>query len=598
MPAYMPPPVDLKPGSVVWAYVRDSGGDSQDQSVPQQVQEIESYCSQYYLVLERIFKDVARSGTSVNKRDGFNDLIDTISTTNKRPDGLILWNFARFARELDDCSYYKAVIRKKNIRIHSMTDPIPDGQFGRVMEVILDIANEDKSRQTSRDAKRGLSARVKQGFTPGGGTPPRGYRMEKVECGVNRANVKRVGTQWVEDPDTWDLVQLAWKMRANGASYAEIQEATRENLYRSKSCWPSFFANKSYLGIGKCGELEVPDHHPAAIDPATWDKVQELQAAHPGRGKVSRVHHPRRVAYPALLSGNVVCIHCGAAMVFSHTNLSGNRSYSWPYYICGKKNRYGTKSCPGRAVNARKVDALILDTVLNRVLTINFFQDVLTQTQAELTDESSYKRDLKQLEKGIIKTENAISNLLDLAEKGIESAYTRLQARQAELAVLRTEHQALLSKKAASLIKIPPETLEMVLELWKGKIDAARNELDVRELRAIIFGNFINKIELGYDTARIHYAFPLGELASGAAGAAAAGSIVINIQPDKISGRRRTTGSPNLERDQQIYELHKAGMKVREVAEKFGLSEARVWAICWKMRKKENKPSESPQNTF
>ena len=35
MPDYIAPPTTLPPGSVVWGYLRDSGGDAQEQSVPQ-----------------------------------------------------------------------------------------------------------------------------------------------------------------------------------------------------------------------------------------------------------------------------------------------------------------------------------------------------------------------------------------------------------------------------------------------------------------------------------------------------------------------------------------------------------------------------------
>jgi hypothetical protein len=37
---YIAPPSSLGPGSIVWAYLRDSGGDAQEQSVPQQRAEI------------------------------------------------------------------------------------------------------------------------------------------------------------------------------------------------------------------------------------------------------------------------------------------------------------------------------------------------------------------------------------------------------------------------------------------------------------------------------------------------------------------------------------------------------------------------------
>ena len=136
---------------MVWAYLRDSGGDGQEQSVPQQKAEIEAYCRRHNLVLVHIFADVAKSGGSIVGRDAFNDLIDMVKDPDMRPRGLLLWNFARFARDLDDSSFYKALIRKQGVVIHSLTDPIPEGEWGRVVEALIDITNQEKRRQTSRD---------------------------------------------------------------------------------------------------------------------------------------------------------------------------------------------------------------------------------------------------------------------------------------------------------------------------------------------------------------------------------------------------------------------------------------------------------------
>ena len=230
-----------------------------------------------------------------------------------------MWNFARFARDLDDSSYYKALIRKQGVAIHSLTDPIPDGEYGRVVEVIIDITNEEKRRQTSRDVKRALAALVRQGYASGG-FPTAGYMAEEVIIGTKRDGSPRKVSRWVAGSRPVGPGQAGLELRAQGKSYGEIQEATHGLLYKSKSCWPSFFANKTYLGIGKCGDLEIPDHHPAAVDQATWDAVQKIQAAHPKHGQVSRSAHPRRVSSPSLLSGEAVCIHCGSAMVYTHSN--------------------------------------------------------------------------------------------------------------------------------------------------------------------------------------------------------------------------------------------------------------------------------------
>ena len=175
--------------------------------------------------------------------------------------------------------------------VHSLTDPIPDGHYGRLIEGLIDFTNEEKRRQTSRDVKRSLAALVKQGYSAGG-FPPRGYKTEKHIIGRKRDNTPRTVSKWIPDPELWDFVKLAWKMRAEGSSYSEITKATKGKLYKTKNSWPTFFDNKTYLGIGKCGELEVPDHHEAVVSQEIWDAVQAQKEASPWYGKTGHPNHP------------------------------------------------------------------------------------------------------------------------------------------------------------------------------------------------------------------------------------------------------------------------------------------------------------------
>lgn len=141
MPEYNPPPVDLPPGSLVFAYLRDSGGPSQEQSVVQQEREIVAYCQTHGLTLTHIFSDIARSGGKTDGRVQFMAMIDATQNPATRPQGLIVWNFARFSRDVDDSDYYKSLLRKRGVIIHSLTDMIPDGPYARLVEKIIDISN-------------------------------------------------------------------------------------------------------------------------------------------------------------------------------------------------------------------------------------------------------------------------------------------------------------------------------------------------------------------------------------------------------------------------------------------------------------------------
>jgi DNA invertase Pin-like site-specific DNA recombinase len=505
MSDYVSPPPELIPGSTVWVYLRDSGGSAQELSVQQQRDEAERFAAQYGLIIRHIFADVARTGTTTVGRDAFNDMIDMVEDIDLRPDGLLLWNFARFARELDDASYFKGFIRRNQIVIHSMTDHVAPGEFGRVHEALIDYTNQNKSDQTSRDVKRALRALVRQGFSCGG-LPPRGYKAEPVVIGTRRDNSPRKVSRWLPDPDLWEAGKLAWKMRAQGRSYQEIQEATSGRLYKSKGSWVSFFQNKTYLGIGKCGEDEFSDHHPVMVDRETWDKVQEFQQAHPRRGKSGGNHHPRRQVSVAMLTGLVVCIHCGSAMVSKRYTHSG----TWRCYICNKKYLQGYAACEGRQVNARHAEVVVLDTLLNRILTPTYFNQLLVRVQTRLENDPDFDNRIALVRKSLTDTERAIQNLLDMVENyGAQSAVDRLRQREVEKATLAGQLQSLESQLHARHLQLSPEALEEVFHAWREQMTDTLGRQDIQAAR-IMIERFIIKIELGYDEVRIRYRYLLG----------------------------------------------------------------------------------------
>src|SRR5258706_15930048 len=231
--SHIPPPNKLLSGNKVWAYLRDSGGESQEQSTAQQRKEIEAYCQEYGLILVSVFEDMARSGGSLTGRVEFLEMVDQ-SFQPYHPDGLLVWNYARFARDMDDSAFYRALLRKNGLVVHSLTDPIPMGDFSRVIESLIDYANEEKRRQNSRDVKRALAERVRAGFSSGG-FPPRGYLAKQEILGTKRNNQPRIGSRWVVDPDLGPLASLAFRLRLEGKSLREITKATQESLYQNNN---------------------------------------------------------------------------------------------------------------------------------------------------------------------------------------------------------------------------------------------------------------------------------------------------------------------------------------------------------------------------
>lgn len=499
---YMLPPSTLAPGSIAWAYLRDSGGPNQDQSVPQQEQEIRAYCKRHGLALVMIFADVGKSGGSVEKRDQFLAMIDLSADASLCPDVILVWNLARFSRDVDDSDYYKSMLRKRGIIIHSLTDAIPEGLYAGVIEKLVDTANQEYRRQNSLAVKRAIRDLVKQGYMTG--TPPRGYIAIHEIIGTRRDGTPRHVSRWEPDPKLWDLVKLAWQMRADGRSYNEIMRATDGKVYKSANCWITFFNNRSYLGIGKWGDLEIENHHEAAVDQATWDAVQAIRNDNPRTG----LRHPMRIAYPSLLSGLAYCSQCGAAIVY---HKAAHRS--WPFYICGKHDRAkGLKTCDARRIGAKKIDALVLDVVLNRVLTPAYFADLLAEIKKQFTDTQAIDAQITDKRSELKYIDRALQNLLDLAEAfGPETVIDRLKQKEFERVQLTAKIKQLEAQHMQLTIEITPEALALVLNNWRDQITNANDANDTATVRSLL-SYFVERIEMSYDKVIIKYTYPMQSL--------------------------------------------------------------------------------------
>lgn len=505
---YSPPPPSLPAGARVWVYLRDSGGPNQQESVAQQEAEITAYCGRYALRVTRVFRDVAKSGGSTVKRDEFMQMVDQSEDDYLRPDGLLIWNFARFSRDYNDFVFYKSTLQRRGITVHSLTDPIPVDDFaGRVMETIISLANEEKRRQTKRDATRGLKVLTEKGFAPG--IPPRGYKAVPVCIGENRNGVPHYVSRWEPDPALADYVRLAWQLRAEGKSYAEITRATAGRLYTVSNSWVSFFKNKSYLGV--YGRREIADHHEPLITWEVWQAVQRLHESHPLYGGHG-LNNPRRMGNPSLLTGLLFC-ECGASM----THSKGYNKNPWRHYVCGKKQRQGNRSCNSRRVGADKADAEISDVLLNRILTSDYFAQALDLARRNMQSSADVERQITAERRRLEDADIAINRLLRTIEKtDSPAALERLQQREAERTQARAELERLHRQLSAVEIEITPEAGEVILAAWRDKFQRSQEAGDTRESRAFL-SLFIQRIEVSYNVvkkmteAKIFYTHPVSE---------------------------------------------------------------------------------------
>jgi len=439
---HIAPHSNLPPGSVVDAYVRDSGGPRQDASTDQQINELRAYCATYGLALRKIYADVAKSGKTTTGRDEFNNLIDSTIKPESRPAGLLLWNYSRFARELDDSTYYKSLLRKRAIVIHSLTDNIPEGQYGRVVEIIIDIANEEKRRQTSSDAKRGLRDLVEKfGCVPG--VPPLGFIRKPVSLAAHRDGSAHIAHRWAPDPDLLPRIKSAFEMRAQGFTLREIHHQL--HLYGALNSYKTFFANKIYIGILEFGDLTIENYCEPFVDLVTWRAVQDRIRSYAAARSTSQ--HPRRQGSPYIFSGMVYCGKCGSSMAGNTTTRDHLHGRDEAYRCTRARRRL---DCDASRISRRALEDGVLDTLEHYILdpdSLGAIYEIESRAAGHREGKRTERIEAIAAEKTRL-TRQAVNITRAIAERGhsttlldklteLETQISQLKFEQAELASLR-----------------------------------------------------------------------------------------------------------------------------------------------------------------
>jgi len=459
---YLPPPSTLPPGSIVDSYRRDSGGMRQDKSTDQQLTELEAYCKQYNLIHRHQFVDEAKSGKSTAGRDDFNRMIAEYEIPANRPAGLLLWNYARFARDIDDAQFNKIRLRQWGITVHSLNDQIPEGDYGRVIEFLIDVSNEEKRKQTSIDAKRGLWDLVNT-YKCVPGTPPRGFKREPVNLGTRRDKTEHIAHRWVPDPDWIPRIKRAFQMKAEGATLQQIQNET--HIYSSQNSYRTFFSNELYIGILHFGENTVKDYCNPIIDLSTWTAVQKLQSLHADRQNVTAKNnlHPRRKSEsaPYLLSGIAFCTRCGSPL-WGMTSGQRDGSY-YRRYACTRARR--RRDCDLQPIPARALENEVIKSLTHFFENPNNLQDLLEVSQqfdAEFV--TRQKTIAKEIQKELTTVRRSIANVTDaiakLKNKQSKALLAKLESLEGEETDLETRVQKVNSQTP---VATPPLTEEQIL---------------------------------------------------------------------------------------------------------------------------------------
>ena len=126
---------DIANMKVACAYIRVSTDKQEELSPDAQKRLLIDYAKKHNMSLlaENIYIDNGISGKKADKRPEFMKMISLAKSKEHPFDIILVWKFSRFARNQEESIVYKSLLKKNNVEVVSISEPLIDGPFGSLI---------------------------------------------------------------------------------------------------------------------------------------------------------------------------------------------------------------------------------------------------------------------------------------------------------------------------------------------------------------------------------------------------------------------------------------------------------------------------------
>lgn len=384
-----------------------------------------------------IYHDDGLSGTSKEKRDGFNEMMN-IALSGKI-DIILTKEVSRFSRNVEELLSDVKKLRDKGVYVWFLSDDICTENID-YLEPLTNAGNnaQSESLRTSRRVKWGQQQRMRQGVVFGR-KEMYGYNIVKDEKGKQHfeiipeeAEIIKKIFEWFASGDGTHRIGrrleqqgIETKRYKNGWSNTVILRILRNEKYvgdlaQGKTYTPNPMTHKKkYNTNDESYKCYITDHHPesAIIDRELWNKVQNILQEKAPSEEIKAKHSNRYWT-----SGKVYCGLCGQRYV-SYVKKQKNVPYrAWVCFENHQRGNYKEKTLDTGETkfvgcNSLRVNDRVLQTALYDIITayIKPHKDILLdEIKKDIAELSKPKDTTKQIEKiqtAIEKKQGEISKL-------------------------------------------------------------------------------------------------------------------------------------------------------------------------------------------
>ena len=479
-----------------------------DLSVAAQLRALREYAQKNGYLVVREFVDEAESGR-IADRPQFRRMIDEAGKSNAPFQEILVWKFSRFTRKREHAVAFKSMLRRKGVRVVSITEHADDTPTGKLMEAIIESIDEFYSENLAEEVKRGMREAASRGYWMGSRTPY-GYSRVMVADGAKKRPTLEL------DPDAAQVVRRIFDLAEAGTGMLKITRTLNDEGIASPTgkLWSKngihfILRNEVYTGTliwgargkDKAEPVRIEKAFPAVVTKAQYRRVNKLM-----HSRAPKRTHPRRVGSTYLLSGLVKCHKCKRA-------LSGQdaKSGQFAYYVCQSLIKQGSGACDSPRLNARRFEELVVEKIRSNILTDGSITELVKAVDEEMDGVAAEQRQrLETIDSELEEVKRKLARVWHFIENSdIEMADASDRIRE------HRERQERLEEAAAEARAILAERREVLddVETIAAYAREMRDFLVVSELteRRAFIESFVKEIVVTPNDALLRYTVPMPE---------------------------------------------------------------------------------------
>ena len=517
-----------------------------DLSIAAQLRALRDYAEKHDYLVAREYVDEAESGR-IADRPQFQKMLNEAAKPEAPFKEILVWKFSRFTRKREHAVAFKSMLRRRGVRVVSITEQADDTPTGKLLEAIIESVDEFYSENLAQEVTRGMREAASRGFWVTT-FAPYGYKKVYVQDGVKKRPKLEL------DPPAEAVARRIFDMVLQGSSILDVTKALNAEGVASprgkqwlKTTVHNVLLNEAYTGTLVWGTrakdgappVRVEDAHPAIVSKRQFQRVNKLLGS-----RAPKKVHPRRSASPYLLSGLLRCETCGKAMTAAEA-----KSGKYTYYVCHSLLKRGSGTCKTPRLNAKSFEKLIVDEIRANVLTESNIRDLVKLLGEEMDGVAAEQRQrLETIEEELEDVKRRLGRIwqvietTDIAMADASERIKEHRERKEKLEVAAEEARKLLSERRQFLDSAD------TIATFAAEMSEFLKTSELTETRAFVH-SFVKEVEVKPGKAAIVYSIPTPE--DSPIGGADAAEVALN-------GRVRSTvqsGGPKWTIDRTIFEL-------------------------------------------